>query len=183
MCACVDVVPFGPRAGGGILPHEETFSGPKEDRMALMKATRTQLSPIFGLHADEKGLATKLLHSVMASRAPDMTATMRGAGADNVLHEVWTITDGPTIKAYQDALASEDIFIADLSAATVITMYLLPDVNLRLLPRLRQLKPGTRIVSHDWDMGDWAPERSIEVAAPDKRVGLRKTSRLMRWTV
>ena len=113
MCACVDVVPFGPRAGGGILPHEETFSGPKEDRMALMKATRTQLSPIFGLHADEKGLATKLLHSVMASRAPDMTATMRGAGADNVLHEVWTITDGPTIKAYQDALASEDIFIAD----------------------------------------------------------------------
>jgi hypothetical protein len=56
-------------------------------------------------------------------------------------------------------------------------------VNLRLLPRLRQLKPGTRIVSHDWDMGDWAPERSIEVAAPDKRVGLRKTSRLMRWTI
>jgi SAM-dependent methyltransferase len=77
----------------------------------------------------------------------------------------------------------EDIFIADLSAATVITMYLLPDVNLRLLPRLQRLKPGTRIVSHDWDMGNWAPERSIEVAAPDKRVGLRKTSRLMRWTV
>jgi SAM-dependent methyltransferase len=77
----------------------------------------------------------------------------------------------------------EDIFVADLSAATVITMYLLPDVNLRLLPRLRQLRPGTRIVSHDWDMGDWVPERSIEVAAPDKRVGLRKTSRLMRWTI
>jgi len=77
----------------------------------------------------------------------------------------------------------EDIFIADLSAATVITMYLLPDVNLRLRPRLRQLPRGTRIVSHDWDMGDWPAERTIEVDAPDKRVGLRKTSRLMLWTV
>jgi SAM-dependent methyltransferase len=77
----------------------------------------------------------------------------------------------------------EDIFVADLSSATVITMYLLPDVNLRLRPRLRALRPGTRLVSHDWDMGDWAPQRTIEVEAPDKRVGLRKTSRLMLWTV
>lgn len=77
----------------------------------------------------------------------------------------------------------EDIFIADLSAATVITMYLLPDVNLRLLPRLRRLRPGTRLVSHDWDMGDWAPQRTVEVDAPEKRVGLKKTSRLMLWTL
>ena len=77
----------------------------------------------------------------------------------------------------------EDIFVADLSAATVITMYLLPDVNLRLLPRLRQLRPGTRLVSHDWDMGDWAPQRTIEIDAPEKRVGFRKSSRLMLWTV
>ncbi len=53
MCCTVETVPFGPRVGGGILPHEETFSGPKEDRMALMKATSTQMSPIFGLHADD----------------------------------------------------------------------------------------------------------------------------------
>jgi uncharacterized protein (DUF1015 family) len=113
MCAAAEVVPFGPRAGGGVLPHEETFSGPKEDRMALMKATQTQLSPIFGLHADEKGIATALLHRVMASRPADLTATMTGPAADNVLHEVWTITDSPTIAAYKDALAGEDIFIAD----------------------------------------------------------------------
>ena len=52
MACAVETLPFGPRAGGGILPHEQTFSGPKEDRMALMKATRAQLSPIFGLYAD-----------------------------------------------------------------------------------------------------------------------------------
>jgi SAM-dependent methyltransferase len=77
----------------------------------------------------------------------------------------------------------DDIFVADLSSATVITMYLLPDVNLRLRPRLRALKPGTRLVSHDWDMGDWPPQEAIEVEAPEKRVGLRKISRLMLWTV
>jgi uncharacterized protein (DUF1015 family) len=109
VAACVDVVPFGPREGGGILPHEETFSGPKEDRMALMRATRTQLSPIFGLHADDRGLATSLLAKVMAQRGPDTTART----ADGTLHEVWTILDAPTIKAYQDALAGEDVFIAD----------------------------------------------------------------------
>jgi uncharacterized protein (DUF1015 family) len=109
MAATAETVPFGPRAGGGILPHEETFSGPKEDRKALMTATRTQLSPIFGLHADEKGRATALLQKVMASGGPDFTAKTD----DGTLHEVWTITDASTIKSYQDALAGEDIFIAD----------------------------------------------------------------------
>ncbi|MEZ6318380.1 MAG: DUF1015 family protein [Phycisphaerales bacterium] len=52
---------------GGILPHEQTFGGPKEDRMALMRATACQTSPIFGLHADEQGRATELLHRVMGS--------------------------------------------------------------------------------------------------------------------
>ncbi len=77
----------------------------------------------------------------------------------------------------------DDLMTADLSRFNVITMYLLPDVNLLLRPKLRSLPAGTRIVSHDWDMGDWLPERTVEVVAPDKRVGLRKVSRLMRWTV
>jgi SAM-dependent methyltransferase len=76
-----------------------------------------------------------------------------------------------------------NLFETDFSQATVVTMYLLPDVNLLLRPKLRSLPAGTRIVSHDWDMGDWLPERTVEVVAPDKRVGLHKVSRLMRWTV
>ena len=109
MACCVETVPFGPRAGGGILPHEETFSGPKEDRMALMRATRTQLSPIFGLHADEKGRATALIGKVCGGGAPTNTANTD----DGTLHEVWTVSDDATIRAYQDALAGEDVFIAD----------------------------------------------------------------------
>ena len=78
----------------------------------------------------------------------------------------------------------QDLFATDLSKATVVTMYLLPEVNLQLKPRLQRLKPGTRIVSHDWDMGpDWPPDRSVEVDAPDKPIGREKKSRVYLWVV
>jgi SAM-dependent methyltransferase len=56
-----------------------------------------------------------------------------------------------------------DLFEADFKDATVITLYLLPSLNVKLRPKLWQLKPGTRIVSHDFDMGDWKPEKTIEL--------------------
>jgi len=59
---------------------------------------------------------------------------------------------------------NEDLFEADISEATVVTLYLLPWVNLKLRPKLwSELKPGTRIVSHSHDMGDWKPEKEVEV--------------------
>lgn len=64
----------------------------------------------------------------------------------------------------------QDLFKTDLSDATVVTLYLLPDINLKLRPQLfRQLKPGTRIVSHDFDMGDWKPERVVQVQGPTRQ--------------
>src|ERR1700736_3871698 len=52
-----------------------------------------------------------------------------------------------------------DLFAADIQSATVVALYLLPDVNLRLRPKLlKDLKPGTRVVSNSFDMGDWKPE-------------------------
>jgi predicted RNA methylase len=53
-----------------------------------------------------------------------------------------------------------NLFTTDLSKATVITMYLLPTVNMELRPKILKLRPGTRIVSHAFDMGDWAPEKT-----------------------
>ena len=59
---------------------------------------------------------------------------------------------------------ANDLFDADIHSATVVALYLLPDVNLRLRPRLlRELKPGTRVVSHAFDMGDWKPDKEIVV--------------------
>ena len=57
----------------------------------------------------------------------------------------------------------QDLFAADFREASVVTLYLLPDLNLKLLPRLQaQLKPGTRVVSHQFDMGDWRPDKVLE---------------------
>ena len=109
MVANLDTVPFGNRDGGGILAHEQTFGGPKEDRKALMNALVCQSSPIFGLHPDDNGEAVKLLHSVMNSRDADITADM----GDGIKHEIWTIDDDATIAKYQEALAGDDVFVAD----------------------------------------------------------------------
>jgi SAM-dependent methyltransferase len=57
-----------------------------------------------------------------------------------------------------------DLFKAEIRPATVVTLYLLPSVNLKLRPRLlSELKPGTRVVSHSFDMGDWKPDKSMNV--------------------
>jgi hypothetical protein len=59
---------------------------------------------------------------------------------------------------------NEDLFEADFSDATVITLYLLPALNVKLLPKLlREVKPGTRIVSHAFAMGDWKPEKTLDI--------------------
>jgi SAM-dependent methyltransferase len=59
----------------------------------------------------------------------------------------------------------QDLFQTDVSPASVVTLYLGPDVNRRLRPKLlSELRPGARIVSHDFSMGDWQPERTIPVS-------------------
>jgi SAM-dependent methyltransferase len=59
---------------------------------------------------------------------------------------------------------NEDLFAAEIRKATVVMLYLWPEVNLKLRPKLwRELKPGTRVVSHSHTMGDWEPEKQIEV--------------------
>ncbi len=61
-----------------------------------------------------------------------------------------------------------DLFEFDFSKADVVTMYLLPSVNLELRPKLqKELKPGSRIVSHDFDMDDWKPEKTVRVGSHD----------------
>lgn len=73
----------------------------------------------------------------------------------------------------------QDLFKTDLSDATVVTLYLLPAINLKLRPKLLQeLKPGTRIVSHAFDMGDWKPDKVEQVRG--KNGG---TYTIYQWTV
>jgi SAM-dependent methyltransferase len=76
-----------------------------------------------------------------------------------------------------------DIFETDLASATVVAFYLLPEFNAKLLPKLLKLKPGTRIVSHDGGIADWAPDERLEMRAPEKPVGVGGVSRVELWIV
>lgn len=73
---------------------------------------------------------------------------------------------------------NQDLFQSNFSDATVVALYLLPELNVKLRPQLfRQLKPGTRIVSHDFDMGDWKPERTEQLEVNGR------THRIYFWTI
>ena len=72
----------------------------------------------------------------------------------------------------------KSFFDVDVSPATVVTLYLGRELNLRLRPKLQsELRKGSRIVSHEFDMGDWAPDKVVTIPGKDK------TYRLMLWTV
>lgn len=78
---------------------------------------------------------------------------------------------------------ARDLFETDLSAASVITIYLLPEVNLMARGKLLALAPGTRIVSHDYGIGDWTPDVEYDIDAPDKPVGRSGKSKVLFWVV
>ena len=63
----------------------------------------------------------------------------------------------------------QDIFQTDVAPATVVALYMSPELNMKLRPKLlRELRPGARIVAHDFDMGDWRPARTLRVQVPTR---------------
>lgn len=77
-----------------------------------------------------------------------------------------------------------DLHATDVSRATVVTLYLLPEVNLMIRGKLLStLRPGARIVAHDYGMGEWEPDLALEVDAPGKTVGLSQRSKVLYWVV
>lgn len=76
-----------------------------------------------------------------------------------------------------------DLHETDLGKADVLTIYLLPEVNLMVRPRILDLKPGTRLVSHDYGFGEWPPDVELTMDAPGKPVGRDQKSKVMLWVV
>ena len=97
-----------------------------------------------------------------------ITAAKRGARAVGVEYnpDMVELSKRNAEKAGVTSLASfvkADLFQTDFSQATVITMFLLPDINLKLRPKLLAMKPGTRVVSNTFTMGDWQPDDTSEL--------------------
>jgi len=101
--ALVKLSPFG---AGEVYPHEKTYPDAITDRLKLTRATRTQLSPIFGLFSDAENKVTQRLFAGL--KEPSMTGTL-----DNVRNELWTVTDVETQKAVTEMIAAKSIYIAD----------------------------------------------------------------------
>lgn len=94
----------------------------------------------------------------------------RGVGVDIDPQRVTEARESAIKEGVADRVKflQQDLFDTDIKDATVVTLYLLPDVNLKLRPKLlSDLKPGTRIVSHNYDMGDWQPQKTITIKLPD----------------
>ncbi len=96
--------PFG---SGSVFPHEQTFGGPKEDRLALTKATRANLSPIFGLYPDAENAVARRLESALAD--PPL---LRGRLGE-IENTVWAVSDAKTIEDVRSMLVTRPVFIAD----------------------------------------------------------------------
>ena len=109
----------------------------------------------------------------------------RGLGVDLDSNLVRLATDNAAKAGVGDRarFVARDMFEQDLSQATVVAFYLLPDFNAKLMPRLLKLKPGTRIVSHDGGIADWPADETLEMRAPEKPVGVGGISRVDLWFV
>ncbi len=94
----------------------------------------------------------------------------RGFGVDLNPVRIKESVDNAAKAGVSDRVAfyQRNLFETDLGEATVVTMYLLPRVNLELRPKLLELKPGTRIVSHDFNLDDWRPDETATINVRDK---------------
>jgi uncharacterized protein (DUF1015 family) len=93
---------------GNIYPHEETMSGPKEDRLKLTTACRANLSPVFGLYPDEEAAAQAIVERAIGGKTPLAASDHLG-----VSHRLWPVTDVAVISALTAAMADKPVFIAD----------------------------------------------------------------------
>jgi SAM-dependent methyltransferase len=110
-------------------------------------------------------------------------ATGLGADLDDNLVKLATQNAAKAGVAAKAQFRVMDLFDVDLSPATVVAFYLLPNFNEKLAPRLLNLRPGTRIVSHDGGIGDWPADEKLEMRAPEKPVGVGGVSVVELWIV
>lgn len=90
----------------------------------------------------------------------------RGVGIDinpELINEARTNAKREGVESLVE-FKEQNVYDTDLKEATVVTLYLLPDINRKLVPKLKNLKPGSRIVSHTFDLGDWKPVRTRKLA-------------------
>ncbi|MCX8099294.1 MAG: class I SAM-dependent methyltransferase [Casimicrobiaceae bacterium] len=121
---------------------------------------------------------------IVIAAARDFGARAVGYEIDRSLVELSRRNARRAGVAQRAVFIERDLFTLDFSAPSVVTLYLLPEANLQLRPRLlSQLRPGSRIVSHEWDMGDWPPDETLTIYNEEKPHGTTREHRVFLWVV
>ncbi|HEX9822334.1 MAG TPA: methyltransferase domain-containing protein [Methylomirabilota bacterium] len=163
---CTSAPPHGPGAGGRSAPRPDVVWVPSSPAVikAMLEIAHVGAGDVvydLGCGEGEIVIAAALLGA-------------RGVGVDIDPARIANARRNAAQAGVTDRVTfiEQDLFETDVSAATVVTLYLGPDLNRRLRPKLlRELRPGTRVVSHDFSMGEWAPERAVTVPqAPGHQV-------------
>jgi hypothetical protein len=108
---------------------------------------------------------------IVITAAKKLGARGFGVDLDTYLLKIANSTAQKEGVADRARFVEQNLFETDLTPATVVTTYLLPEMNQKLRPKLLALKPGTRVVAHDYSMGDWDPDEERTLLVPEKTVG------------
>ena len=120
---------------------------------------------------------------IVITAAKKLGARGFGVDLDTYLLKIANATAAKEGVADRARFIEQNLFETDLSPATVITSYLLPEMNRQLRPKILQLKPGTRLVAHDYAMGEWDPDEERTLLVPEKTVGDPGKSYIFFWIV
>lgn len=149
------------------VPYVPTPQNVVDEMLTLANVTKDDV--VYDLGCGDGRLVITAVKKFGASRGFGVDIDPKRIEESNANAKAAGVTDRVTF-------AVQDLFQTDFSPATVVTLYLLPEVNLRLRPKLlSDLKPGTRVVSHSFDMGDWKPDKAITVQPGGQRLYL--------WTI
>ncbi len=158
-----------------VIPHEQTLSGPKADRLLLMRHTAANLSPVYGLYEDPTGTVAKVLAEATA-RTPDLEADQGGGER----HQIWRITQWDAIATLQEALSAQPIYIAD-GHHRYETALTYRDEQREKLGAYTGYEPWNNVLMCLSDAADpglvvWPTHRLVKVDAFDKDAFLTKLS-------
>ena len=149
------------------VPYVPTPQNVVDEMLTLANVTKDDV--VYDLGCGDGRLVITAVKKFGASRGFGVDIDPERIAESNANAKAAGVTDRVTF-------AVQDLFQTDFKEATVVTLYLLPEVNLRLRPKLlSELRPGTRVVSHSFDMGDWKPEKTITVQPGGQRLYL--------WTI
>jgi SAM-dependent methyltransferase len=144
------------------VPYVPTPQNVVDEMLRLANVTKNDV--VYDLGCGDGRLVITAVNKFGASRGFGVDIDPQRIAESNANAKAAGVTD-------RVSFAVQDLFQTDLKDATVVTLYLLPEVNLRLRPKLlSELRPGTRVVSHSFDMGDWKPQKTITVQPGGQRL-------------